>query len=182
MLCIDCGIAWWSLDLLECRIYTTNVEVALRLTLGTLQIQLEHWFFHHQLSHYTQSRTLFYLWRSREWLTLSSVLEIVHYYDVCPFTIFFSWPSWSNGSWIYNYLCNQCLSFHHLCCEFEFWFSSDTPVSSTNKTDLHDITEILLKVPFNTMTIILTIFSFFKTTSINSSYWISCDLIYDNQW
>jgi hypothetical protein len=182
MLCIDCGIAWWSLDLLECRIYTTNVEVALRLTLGTLQIQLEHWFFHHQLSHYTQSRTLFYLWRSREWLTLSSVLEIVHYYDVCPFTIFLSWPSWSYGCWIYNYLCNQCLSFHHLCCEFEFWFSSDTPVSSTNKTDLHDITEILLKVPFNTMTIILTIFSFFKTTSINSSYWISCDLIYDNQW
>jgi hypothetical protein len=30
-------------------------------------------------------------------------------------------PSWSYGSWIYNYLCNQCLSFHHLCCEFEFW-------------------------------------------------------------
>ena len=91
MLCIDCGIAWWSLDLLECRIYTTNVEMALRLTLGALQIQLEHWFCHHQLSHYTQSRTLFYLWRSREWLTLSSVLEIVHYYDVCPFAIFFSW-------------------------------------------------------------------------------------------
>ena len=28
------------------------------------------------------------------------------------------------------------------------WFS---PVSSTNKTDLHDITEILLKVAFNTI-------------------------------
>jgi hypothetical protein len=124
----------------------------------------------------------FYLWRSREWLTLSSVLEIVHYYDLCPFTIFFSGPSLSYGNWIYNYLCNQCLSFHHLCCEFEFWFSSDTPVSATNKTDLHDITEILMKVPFNTMTIILTIFSFFKTTSTNSSYWISRDLIYDNQW
>ena len=41
-------------------------------------------------------------------------------------------------------------------------------VSASNKTDLHDITEILLKVPFNTMTIILTIFSFFKTTSINN--------------
>ena len=27
-----------------------------------------------------------------------------------------SWP-WSYGSWIYNYLCNQCLS--HWCCEFE---------------------------------------------------------------
>jgi hypothetical protein len=26
------------------------------------------------------------------------------------------------------------------------WFSSDTPVSSTNKTDRHNITEILLKV------------------------------------
>jgi hypothetical protein len=103
----------------------------------------------------------FYLWRSREWLTLSSVLEIVHYYDVCPFTIFFSWPSWSYGSWIYNYLYNQCLSFHHLSCEFEFCFSPDTLVSATNKTDLHDITEILLKVAFNTITLILTVFSFF---------------------
>ena len=117
--------------ILECCIYTTNIEMALRLTLGTLQIQLEHWFCHRQLSHYTQSRTLFYLWRSREWLTLSSVLEIVHYYDVCPFTIFFSWPSWSYGSWIYNYLCNQCLSFHHLCSEFEFWFPPPIKLTST---------------------------------------------------
>ena len=31
------------------------------------------------------------------------------------------------------------------------WFSSDTPVSSTNKTDCHDITEILLKVALNTI-------------------------------
>ena len=30
----------------------------------------------------------------------------------------------------------------------------------TNKTDLHDITEILLKVAFNTITLILIIFSF----------------------
>ena len=27
-----------------------------------------------------------------------------------------SWP-WSYGSWIYNYLCNQC--HHHWCCEME---------------------------------------------------------------
>jgi hypothetical protein len=27
-----------------------------------------------------------------------------------------------------------------------WWFSPDTPLSSTNKTDWHDITEILLKV------------------------------------
>ena len=31
------------------------------------------------------------------------------------------------------------------------WFSSGTPVSSTNKTDLRDITEILLEVPLNTI-------------------------------
>jgi hypothetical protein len=31
------------------------------------------------------------------------------------------------------------------------WFSLDTPVSSTNKTDCDDITEILLKVALNTI-------------------------------
>ena len=31
------------------------------------------------------------------------------------------------------------------------WFSPGSPVSSTNKTDLHDITEILLKVALNTI-------------------------------
>jgi len=76
-----------------------------------------------------------------------------------------SWP-WSYGSWIYNYL------YKHWCCEFESrirarcttlcdkvcqwlatgrWFSLDPPVSSTNKTDHHDITEILLKVALNTI-------------------------------
>ena len=33
------------------------------------------------------------------------------------------------------------------------WFSPDTPVSSTNKTDGHNITEILLKVALNTITL-----------------------------
>jgi hypothetical protein len=32
------------------------------------------------------------------------------------------------------------------------WFSPGTPISSTNKTDRHDITEILLKVALNTIT------------------------------
>jgi hypothetical protein len=31
------------------------------------------------------------------------------------------------------------------------WFSPGLPVSSTNKTDRHDITEILLKVALNTI-------------------------------
>ena len=62
--------------------------------------------------------------------------------------------------------------YHHWCCEFESrsgrsvqhyvikfcqwlakgrWFSPGPPVSSTNKTDRHDITEILLKVTLKTI-------------------------------
>jgi len=37
-----------------------------------------------------------------------------------------------------------------LCDKLCQWFSPGTPVSSTNKTDRHDITEILLKVALNT--------------------------------
>jgi len=33
------------------------------------------------------------------------------------------------------------------------WFSLGTSVSSTNKTECHDITEILLKVALNTITL-----------------------------
>jgi hypothetical protein len=70
-----------------------------------------------------------------------------------------SW-SWSYGCWIYNYLCNQCLLLlmlwvriprrrgvldTTLCdktCQWLAtvrWFSPGTLVSSTNKTDCHDI-------------------------------------------
>ena len=67
------------------------------------------------------------------------------------------WP-WSDGSWIYNYLCNQCLSplmlwvrisirvrCTTLCdkvCQWLVtgeWISPGPPVFSTNKTDCHDI-------------------------------------------
>jgi hypothetical protein len=40
------------------------------------------------------------------------------------------------------------------------WFSLDTPVSSTNKTYRHDITEILLKVALNTITLTLRLSDF----------------------
>ena len=36
-------------------------------------------------------------------------------------------------------------------------YSPGTPVSSTNKTDCHDITEILLKVALNTINLNLTL-------------------------
>ena len=80
-----------------------------------------------------------------------------------------SWP-WSYGSWIYNCICYQCLSplmlwvrisirarCTTLCDKVCQWFvtgrlfSPGPPVSSTNKTDRHDIAEILLKVALNTI-------------------------------
>jgi hypothetical protein len=38
--------------------------------------------------------------------------------------------------------------------KFGWWFSPGISVSSTNKTDHHDITEILLEVALNTLTLI----------------------------
>ena len=81
---------------------------------------------------------------------------------------------WSYCSLIYNYLCNQCLSplrlwvwiplrgsvfdttINDKVCQWLAtgrWFSPGTLVSSTNKTDPHDITEILLKVALKTITL-----------------------------
>ena len=51
------------------------------------------------------------------------------------------------------------------------WFSPGTPVSSTNKTDRHNITEILWKVVLNTITLtpfqlyLEQIYIYFYTTS-----------------
>ena len=90
------------------------------------------------------------------------------------YTILYQGPSclWSHSSWIYNYQCNQCLPpltlwvwiplrqgvlITTLCdqvCQWLVagrWFSLGTPISPTNKTDNKDITEILLKVAFNTI-------------------------------
>jgi hypothetical protein len=81
------------------------------------------------------------------------------------------WP-WLYSSRIYNYLCIQCLSpltlwvriplrwcvLDTTLCDKVYqwfatgrWFSPGPPVSSTNKTDHHDIAEILLKVTLSTM-------------------------------
>jgi hypothetical protein len=76
--------------------------------------------------------------------------------------------------WFYNYLCNGSLSplrfafkshawwvvldttlCDEVCqwLEAGWWFSPVTAVSSINKTDRHGITEILLKVVLNTITL-----------------------------
>ena len=73
------------------------------------------------------------------------------------------WP-WLYDSWIYNCLCNQCLSpltwvripikarcifiVHYVLKSVT---CNKSVVFSTNKTDRHDITEILLKVVLNTI-------------------------------
>ena len=100
-----------------------------------------------------------------------TVIKMICYLNGCK--IMFREPSWSwwYTSWIYNYICNQCLSPLNLwfriplrrgvlditlcdkVCQWLAtgrWFSPGVPVSSTNKTDCHDITEILLKVALNT--------------------------------
>jgi hypothetical protein len=110
--------------------------------------------------------------------SLNSLKHILNiYYSWTTFCIFYTKRgdslSWSYGSWIYNYICSQCLSpltlrvqiplrrgvlDTTLCdkvCQWlvtGLWFSPGTPVSSTNKTD-HHIAEILLKVALNTITI-----------------------------
>ena len=53
-----------------------------------------------------------------------------------------------------GYMFFRCL-YLFVCCQRHAtgrWFSPGTPVSSTNKTDRHDIAEILLKVALNTRT------------------------------
>ena len=100
-------------------------------------------------------------------------------------------PPWlsSYGSLKYNYLCNQCLSplkvvssnsahgevysiqlyvitFVSQKLATGVWFSPGTPVSSTIKTDLHDITVILMKVALSTITLTLTIFTCYDVVCI----------------
>jgi hypothetical protein len=71
----------------------------------------------------------------------------------------------SYGSWISNYLCNfescsgEVYSIQHYVIKFVsdlrqsvVWWLVGTPVSSTNKTNLHNITEIMLKVTLNVRT------------------------------
>ena len=97
--------------------------------------------------------------------------------------------SWSYGSWIYNYLCNQYLSPLRLwvripprwsvldttlcdkVCQWLAegrWFAPGTPVFSTNKIDCHNITEILLKVALNTIILTSNTVSIYKPIK---SYW-----------
>jgi len=99
------------------------------------------------------------------WKHIRCILLVNNYFACCL------GPSSSHSSWIYNYLCNQCLSplkfwvriplrwgildvaLCHKVCQWLATgrlFSPVSPVSSINKTDRDDIAKILLKVVLNT--------------------------------
>ena len=128
-------------------------------------------------------------------MLLSCFVQCVEVRDECSFCLYWwnhlrslfklsfhnvlkgsSWL-WSYSSWIYNYLCNQCLSLLNWvwiplmewCTRYNtvITFVSDLrqvgdflwvhKVSSTNKTDRHDVTELLLKGALNTINQTITV-------------------------
>ena len=87
-----------------------------------------------------------------------------------------TWGCFARDHMIVGFTTTSATSaYHHWCCEFKSlsgcttlcykvgqwlakgrWFSQGPPVSSTNKTDRHDITEILLEVALNNINVVLT--------------------------
>ena len=78
------------------------------------------------------------------------VVGITTTYAVMPITTNCEFESHSWQSVLNTALCDKVSQLFAV----SQWFSPGTPVSSTNKTNCHNITEILLKVVLNT--IILT--------------------------
>jgi hypothetical protein len=72
--------------------------------------------------------------------------------------------------WVWISIRARCIPLCDKVCQWLAtgrWFSPGPSVSSTNKTDRHDITEIFLKVALNTI----------KQTNINDSDWNNCVLL-----
>ena len=114
-----------------------------------------------------------------------------------------SW-SWSYGSWIYNYLCNQCLLPLQLwvgiplmarCTQCNImWYSLSvtsrwfSPGTSTNKTGGNNITEICLKVALIAITLTPNpnAFGFFCVDQSSNNQiciimdWINKNVVYRN--
>jgi hypothetical protein len=96
----------------------------------------------------------------------SKVIVLIHSATQAPTRHFDRLQHTQHGSWIYNQCLSQlmlwvwisirarCTTLCDKVCQWLVtgrWFSPGPPVSSTNKTDRHDITEILLKVALNTI-------------------------------
>jgi hypothetical protein len=124
------------------------------------------------------------------------VYAVIHFCDGAVLTVIVWWLD-------LNYLFNQCLSPLTLCDRISLrrgvldttlcdqvcqwlatgrWFSPGPPVSSTHKTDRHNITEILLKVALSTIkpnqTIcvinICSMWSFWVETNLWVVFFIIC--------
>ena len=108
-------------------------------------------------------------------LCIFSISSSTQYY-VCKGL---SW-SWSYCSWIYHYLCdgitnngvssNPDVTLCDKVCQWLVsgrWFSLGSSVSSTNKIDRHNITEVLLKVALNTT--VSPVFEMYWTNRIEFS-------------
>jgi len=55
---------------------------------------------------------------------------------------------------------NLIVVIYELLLVADRWFSASTPNSPTNKTNRHEITEVLLKVAFKTLTMHCSFYSF----------------------
>ena len=103
---------------------------------------------------------------------------------------------WSNNR-IYNYLYAisalmlrvrisiraRCTTLCDKVCQWLVtgrWFSPGPPVSSTNKTDCHDITEILLKVALNTIKQANNLSG--NTYPLCIIVWETCHFLYNGVW
>ena len=77
---------------------------------------------------------------------------------VVGFTTTYAIHAYHHWSCEYKSRSDEVYSIQHYVIKFDsefvtdHWFSPDIPVPSTNKTDCHNITEILLKVVLNTIT------------------------------
>ena len=128
----------------------------------------------------------------KTWCLICGVIDIQfdNLHRRYSIAIFIRRTPWSGSyvSWIYNYLCNQCLSplklwvrtpFMARCTRYSIMWSSlsvtcdrsvvffrfPPPISKTNR---HDITAILLKVALNTITLTIRHVHSQKTRNSNN--------------
>jgi hypothetical protein len=100
---------------------------------------------------------------SSKWTNQNNVFRFAVISIFLSFQIVNQGPSrpWSYGSWIYNYIMQPVPTTTNVVSSNLYqdkvwlatgqWFSPGPLVSSTNKTDCHNIAEILLKVALNTI-------------------------------
>ena len=106
------------------------------------------------------SVNMLYIFKIERNNSIHSSVAVVNYYSTLIPIIFHRlmlrvWTPFKAMCTKYNTLCDKV-------CQWLAtgrWFSPGTPDSSSDKTDRHHITELLLKVVLNTITLILSMLS-----------------------